>query len=73
MLVDEHNDVKQKIKQTSLLMSEEDEDMMDQNERTCPSIIEKATINNNFKNFNPIEISKHIKIYFEPLMAKKFF
>ena len=54
-------------------MSEEDEDMMDQNERTCPSIIEKATINNNFKNFNPIEISKHIKIYFEPLMAKKFF
>ncbi len=77
MLVDEHNDVKEKIKQTSLLVSsnEEDEEMMDEtnDEKSCSSIIEKATLNNNFKNYNPIEISKHVKIYFEPLLAKKFF
>ena len=76
MMVDEHKDIKQKIIQTSFLNYEDDDEMMDSDSVEMTSsnatntLIEKT---NNFKNFNPIEISNNIKIYFEPLLAKKFF
>ncbi len=72
MLVDEYNDIKQLMSQT-----EEQDESMDEGASSAglsvsESILEK-TNNLAYKNFNSIEISNNVKMYFEPLLAKKFY
>ena len=62
MYVDESNDLREKIVEASENLSSiaepfESESLVDRNLRN---------------NFNIIELSQHVKLYFEPLLARKF-
>jgi hypothetical protein len=62
MYVDECNDLKEKIIEAS------------ENLLACSEIGESENLveRNLRNNFNIIELSPHVKLYFEPLVARKF-